>query len=98
MEWRAEDNTSPFRIVSQSAADRNIPDGDCCGETVNTAPNSWKAEENGSPRKECLISQVAFDVWSGTGLGENSAINIVWILHCGKHKLAGPKVRIENAF
>ncbi len=27
-------DTSPLKIVSQSAADGNIPELDCCGETV----------------------------------------------------------------
>jgi hypothetical protein len=30
------EDTSPLRIVSQIAADGNIPEPDCCGEAVET--------------------------------------------------------------
>ena len=41
----AATDTSPFRIVSQSGADRNIPDVDCCGEAVGIRSYRLKAME-----------------------------------------------------
>lgn len=48
MGWIAATDTSPFRIVSEKAAVGNIPEGDCCGEAVESRNELRRPEESRS--------------------------------------------------
>ena len=85
-------------IVRLKAADLNIPDRDCCGEAVDTLSNPWRTEENQfNSKKRNLISYLMFcTVWSGTGLAENSPINIARVLDGVKPERACPELGVEH--
>jgi hypothetical protein len=85
-------------IVRRKGPDLNIPEADYCGEAVDTPSNPWRTEENQfNSKKRNLISYVMFcTVGSGTGLAENSPIDITRVLDGVKPESARPEPGVEH--